>query len=156
MTINYAYPATNFITGVHYRLNLEPDDPIFTEYGCYPYYFTANDSWVSVCYPENGTQFEQLKYIPATPSLLEGDVSPTWANWGSDRDFDFQVTYYDPADVAPAYVRLAIYDAEGTSFTTNTMTKQDPDDNDYSDGVIYEYSHPEGAGKLNQPGDHDY
>ena len=65
------------------------------------------------------------------PTLSNGSVSPL--SGYLDTVFQFNVTYTDADNNAPAYVNVII-----DGFPHN-MTKQDNSDNDYTDGCIYEY-----------------
>jgi hypothetical protein len=66
------------------------------------------------------------------PSLENGHVTPSSGNQTSL--FTFRVTYYDLDDNPPQSINITI---NGTVFM---LTKQDPEDRNYLDGCIFQYS----------------
>ncbi len=75
-----------------------------------------------------------LTYNENNPSLIAGDVDPISGDqW---TQFNFTVIYFDADNNYPYFINITI---NGTSFT---MIKQNPSDNDYTDGCVYQYSTP--------------
>jgi hypothetical protein len=123
-------------------------------YGTYQYYCQFTDNWgpppdpstspadgETVRLPQQGenyagptvTQNQVPVLTPATPPVESSDGSNTTAtNWV------FRVEYKDGNNDKPAWAKVFI-DDPGEAGDGSNMTKQDPTDNVYTDGVIYEY-----------------
>ena len=80
------------------------------------------------------------------PTLTNPSVSP--ASGEKSTTFTYTITYTDADDDAPQFTFLVIDGDEDAPFT---MTKQDPNDNTYTNGVIYTYSKT-----FATPGAHTY
>ncbi|MFX1397715.1 MAG: C25 family cysteine peptidase [Promethearchaeota archaeon] len=76
------------------------------------------------------------------PTLSEDLVFPSWGD--QTMHFNFSVNYIDSDNNAPLYINTVI---DGISYK---MEKQDPADEDYTDGVFYQLL------TYLQPGDHNY
>ncbi|MCK4734815.1 MAG: hypothetical protein KAT65_20340, partial [Methanophagales archaeon] len=77
------------------------------------------------------------------PTLTEGNVNgETLYHCDTATQLIFSVTYSDPDNDDPEYVKLKI----GDSFYD--MAKVDPGDNDYTDGCVYTYSTIMSSGKY--------
>ncbi|MBN2153894.1 MAG: hypothetical protein JW839_20725, partial [Candidatus Lokiarchaeota archaeon] len=75
------------------------------------------------------------------PSLTAGSVTPTSGNLSTV--FTYAVTYSDPDNNAPSYVRVVI---DSYSYT---MSKQNQTDTTYADGCTYVYNRTLAAGSHN-------
>ncbi len=72
-----------------------------------------------------------LTYNENIPSLISRDVNPfSGDQW---TQFNITVNYFDADNNHPYFINVSI---NGTSFT---MTKQNPSDNNYTDGSLYQY-----------------
>ena len=91
-------------------------------------YTENNTVWANV---EHFTVFAVMGEVNTQPTLSDGGVTPSSGNTGTL--FTYTVTYTDAENDPPSYIRVVI---GGNAYS---MSKQNPDDNIYSDGCIYQY-----------------
>ena len=97
--------------------------------GVHEFHFEASDGYNPVRSPATGENSGPTVENTA-PSLLSGQVNP---QTGFGVAFSYTVNYVDMENDEPDYVRVVV---DGVSYD---MVKQDPGDNDYTDGCIYVY-----------------
>jgi hypothetical protein len=117
----------NYVDGVVYNFL------ITLERAVHNYYFWANSSFVldgSVRLPFSGIYSGPS--VNTIPTLTNPSVTPTSGVAGTE--FIWLVTYTDADNNAPSFIYVYINGAQ------RTMTKQNPLDNDYTDGCVYRYT----------------
>ncbi|MBN2153938.1 MAG: PQQ-binding-like beta-propeller repeat protein, partial [Candidatus Lokiarchaeota archaeon] len=101
--------------------------------GNHSYYFTASDGSISIStLTYSGPMVTMEVLTNDAPTLTIPAVSPSSGN--TLTTFTYTVTYTDPDNNAPSYVRVYI---DGTCYS---MSKQDSSDATYTDGCVYIYS----------------
>jgi len=94
---------------------------------------------------------------PSEPTLTDANVSPKNPHHQLGEEITFSVTYTDADNDTPDHLHLTLYDSEDADFFVWQMSKADPLDNDYTDGVIYTVVVNEGAiDELDGVGIHEY
>lgn len=91
-------------------------------------YTENNTVWAVV---EHFTIFAVMGTVNNQPALSNGGVIPSSGDTGTL--FTYTVTYTDAEDDPPSYIHVVI---DGN---IHSMSKQNPDDNIYLDGCIYQY-----------------
>lgn len=125
--------------------------------GSHRYHFQFRDDWGSWMYPDDSdvkVEGEQVRYPEYTgefegPEVLP-NTAPKLSNYrftpdsisGSDgttaTGFVFSVTYTDLEDNPPALIRLGIDGTADAPAIVLNMTKENPSDDVYSDGTVYQ------------------
>ena len=141
-----------YIDGNYYGMSKQdPGDSDYTD-GCiytysttlskgnHNYYFSASDGSDSARLPSSGSSSGPT-VVNSAPTLSSGGVSPS--SGYTTTIFTYTVTYADADNDAPSYVRVYI---DGNYYS---MSKQDPGDDDYTDGCVYTYSTTLSGGSHN-------
>ncbi len=114
----------NYTDGVlYYYLTSTLNPSIYN----YTYRFAASDGHIV----NNSATYTDLQVINYLPTLTNGNVSPKSAV--HFQQFNFTVIYTDLDNEAPSYVRVYV------NSTAYSMLKQNSNDNNYTDGVLYQY-----------------
>jgi len=115
--------------------------------GTHTYHFEANDGFDAVRFPPSGEITNPKVNDP--PTLTNADVQPHSGT--GTTSFKYTVTYTDPDNDAPdsGYPKVWIDDAtQADANNSHAMSKTDPTDTLYTDGVAYEFTIPNlSAGK---------
>ncbi|MEX2682072.1 MAG: hypothetical protein Q6373_010760 [Candidatus Sigynarchaeota archaeon] len=113
----------------------------------YSFRFVASDGHFSARDPAVGTiAGPEVWKSNLNPAVLgSAYLAPKYVTeWDT---YYFRVTYTDPDNIAPDYVRLVVF-KDGNPFGTYTMTKETPSDVNYMDGVNYTVSQQFGIGNY--------
>ena len=100
--------------------------------GLYNYYFNISDGKFNNSFPIGELELTVSSVNLEAPSLPATSVTP-YLGFGASASFTFLGTYLDLDNAPPDYVRIYIDDIE------YTMTKLDPSDLSYYDGVVYQF-----------------
>ena len=108
--------------------------------GDHTYFFRTSDGQDTVQYPVTGTlSTPTVADSNRAPTLTNGQVTPTLDVPGAT--FTYEVTYADPDNTAPSYIRVRIYDPQGQEIAGSpfAMAEADPNDTNLIDGKVYQY-----------------
>jgi len=110
--------------------------------GAHTYHFEATDVFAEAAAPTADAEV----YVNRKPILSEVSITSTSSQNRSDDEYTYRVKYTDldtrsaaPNGDAPASIQVVI---GGADTLTATLKKVDENDNDYTDGVVYEYQTP--------------
>ena len=114
----------------------EPATYSFTatlEAGIHNYYYYTKDGTEIISFPANGN-LHTPDVIPLHgPTLSDGSLTPQTGT-ASTTEFTYRVTYSDEDNDPPQYINVIL-----DSTNSHDMVKVEPTDNNYVDGVIYQF-----------------
>ena len=103
------------------------------EAGVHNYYYYTKDGTEIISFPENGN-LQTPDVIPLHgPTLSDGGLTPQTGT-ASTTEFTYRVTYSDEDNDPPVYIHTIV-----DSANSYDMEKVEPTDNNYADGVIYQF-----------------
>lgn len=127
----------DFISGIIYNFTIRLSP------GVYHYYFNISDGKFDTSYPIGVLELTVTSANLEAPSLLSTSVTP-YLGFGDSVSFTFLTTYQDFDNAPPNYVRIYVDNIQ------YTMTKLDPNDLSYYDGIVYQFQ------TTLDLGEHDY
>ncbi len=143
-------------SGTNYYLHAKEGDEVLPINGTYQYYFQTSDGNFTARYPAMEGTCAESNVENTAPTFSNLQLNHYAVAYGSGTNVTFNITYTDLDNTAPVYVKVTLFNPDGTSPGSYTMFRQDTTDNDYSDGVVYQFTVQEGSGRLVGLGTHQY